>query len=155
MTPISKGSMEATFRPESLSAWSAATIAYCVKRSVRRSSLRSSRGLGSKFFISQAKRVLKCLGSKCVIGPAPLLPATNCCQKESGSFPRGVTAPMPVTTTFFMSIFGFSIYVIWPNHRRQIGYFPVNAHILQQLVQCPGEDLSGQYAGQEQGGQQG
>src|SRR5688572_26096153 len=37
--------------------------------------------------------------SKCVIGPAPLLPARMLVQVVSTSAPKGVTSPRPVTTT--------------------------------------------------------
>src|SRR6478735_7406880 len=42
--------------------------------------------------------------SKCVIGPAPLLPATMFAQVVSTSPPSGVTRPSPVTTTRRISI---------------------------------------------------
>src|SRR4051794_16660849 len=38
-------------------------------------------------------------GSKRLIGLTPLLPASAACQLLSMSWPRGVTAPMPVITT--------------------------------------------------------
>jgi hypothetical protein len=44
-------------------------------------------------------RVVKALASKTVIGPTPDSPATRRRQNSSREFPRGVTAPMPVTTT--------------------------------------------------------
>ena len=47
-----------------------------------------------------------------VMGPAPLLPAINCAQKAAISFPRGVMAPMPVTTTLFIIYFFGSNYFL-------------------------------------------
>ena len=39
-----------------------------------------------------------------VSGAAPLLPANMASQVSLGVLPRGVTAPIPVTTTLFNSI---------------------------------------------------
>src|SRR5688572_4410332 len=50
-------------------------------------------------FTSQAMRHFWSLASKCVIGPAPLLPARIFFQVVSTSAPKGVTSPRPVTTT--------------------------------------------------------
>src|SRR5882757_11515898 len=94
--------MEARSSPESFIAWPAAARAYWVNRSVLLISFLSSDPLASKFFTSQAKRVLNREASNLVMGPAPLLPATRLFQKDWTSLPRGVIAPRPVTTTFFI-----------------------------------------------------
>src|SRR4029078_3055446 len=55
--------------------------------------------VGSKSFSSHAKWTAKPAGSNCWMGAAPLFPAVRFFQKVSASFPSGVTAPTPVTTT--------------------------------------------------------
>src|SRR6476469_3088709 len=85
--------------PESCSAMRAAATMRCAKRSILRIFLRSMYSCGSKSFTSQANFTSNSDGSNCVIGPAPLRPATRFSQVVSTSFPRGVIMPIPVITT--------------------------------------------------------
>src|SRR5919197_3902085 len=84
---------------ESSSAMRGAAMIICAKRSIRRAFLCSSHFVGSKSLTSQAKWTANSEGSNALIGAAPLLPAVRFVQKVSASFPSGVTAPIPVTTT--------------------------------------------------------
>ena len=77
----------------------AATKANCVKRSMRRASLRPISCSGFHSLTSPAMRVMKSLASKAVIGAMPDSPAIRRFQKSSRVLPIGVTAPSPVTTT--------------------------------------------------------
>src|SRR6476620_11674784 len=61
--------------------------------------------LTSKFFTSQANLVLNEVESKRVIGAAPLFPAFRFSQNSGIVLPRGVSAPIPVTTTRFKVMF--------------------------------------------------
>src|ERR1700756_355858 len=54
---------------------------------------------GSKFFTSPAILQSNAAGSKCVIGPMPLTPATRFFQLSSVPMPSAQTSPTPVTTT--------------------------------------------------------
>ena len=74
MTPTRSGSSLAMSRPESFTAMSAAASANWMKRSFRRTSLRSMYFSGSNPFTSPAMRVGKVEASNWVIGPIPLLP---------------------------------------------------------------------------------
>jgi len=85
--------------PESASAMRAAATIICAKRSSFRALRCSIHLVGSKSFSSHAKCTAKPAGSNCWMGAAPLLPAVRFSQKVSASFPSGVTAPTPVTTT--------------------------------------------------------
>ncbi len=58
---------------------------------------------GSKSLTSAAKRVEKSVASNAVMGPTPLSPAMSRRQNSSLVFPKGVTAPRPVTTTRLLS----------------------------------------------------
>src|ERR687887_784088 len=86
-------------RPESSSAIRAAATIICAKRSIFRAFRYSIHFVGSKSFSSQAKCTANSEGSNCWISAAPLCPAVRFVQNVSASFPRGVTAPTPVTTT--------------------------------------------------------
>src|ERR1041385_3241982 len=74
------------------------------KRSRCLSSRLSNHLLASKPFTSQPNLVAKSVTSNCVIGAAPLLPASKDAHVVSRSLPIGVTRPMPVTTTRRMGI---------------------------------------------------
>src|SRR5262249_21746074 len=60
---------------------------------------------------SAAIRVGKVRASNSVMGPTPLLPASNADQVDSRSRPVGVTIPIPVTTTRRME----TILSVWPS----------------------------------------
>ncbi len=77
----------------------AATKANCVKRSIRRASLRPISSSGLKSLTSAAMRASKRPASKAVIGATPDSPAIRRLQNSSRVLPTGVTAPSPVTTT--------------------------------------------------------
>ncbi len=70
-----------------------------MKMSIFFSSFFSMNCSGSKFFTSPANRVEKCVASKRVIGPMPLVPAHNASQFAWVPIPTGDTRPTPVTTT--------------------------------------------------------
>jgi hypothetical protein len=55
--------------------------------------------VGSKSFSSAATRTWYALASKERIQSIPLSPSTAARHVEGASFPSGVTAPSPVTTT--------------------------------------------------------
>ena len=61
--------------------------------------LGSMRSFATKSFSSAASVALYPVVSKRVIGPIPTFPSFTPFQKLSTSFPIGVTAPSPVTTT--------------------------------------------------------
>ena len=61
--------------------------------------LGSMRSFATKPFSSAASVALYPVVSKRVIGPIPTFPSFTPLQKLSTSFPIGVTAPSPVTTT--------------------------------------------------------
>src|SRR5436309_951989 len=60
---------------------------------------------GSKFFTSPAILQSNAAGSKCVIGPMPLTPATRFFQLSSVPMPSAQTSPTPVTTTRRVTVF--------------------------------------------------
>src|SRR5262249_47082033 len=76
-----------------------ATIAYWMKRSSFFSSFFSITLRGSKLLTSAAIRASRRLGSNRVMGPTPDWPSQMARQYSGTEFPRGVTAPNPVTTT--------------------------------------------------------
>src|SRR6266550_1706537 len=88
--------------PESSSAIRAAAMTIWANRSIFRALRYSIHLVGSKSFSSHAKCTAYPEGSKAWIGAAPLSPAVKFFQKVSASFPSGVTAPTPVTTTRFL-----------------------------------------------------
>src|SRR5215211_9178023 len=86
--------------PLSRTAISEAATAYCVNRSIRRASLRSSPyASGWKSFTSAAMETWIFPTSKRVIGATPLFPLSIACQFFSTPVPRPVMRPVPVTTT--------------------------------------------------------
>src|SRR6478672_5006755 len=99
MTPVRSGEGNLPSSPACDTAWCAAAMANCAKRSYRRASFRSMYFSGSKPFTSQAKRTDSFWGSNFVIRAAPEVPASSALQVESTSVPTGVTRPRPVTTT--------------------------------------------------------
>src|SRR5919201_830880 len=96
--PTRSGSFTVS-RPASLSACDAAATPRCVKRSVRRASLRSMYCVASKPFTSPAICVSYGAGSKREMRVMPLRPCVSESQLLATSSPSGVTMPMPVTTT--------------------------------------------------------
>ena len=96
----------ASSKPASFHASTAATTAYCEKRSRWRISLRSSAPVEAtypaKSFTSPATWHVQRDGSNFVILPIPLTPALMLAQAAAVPFPTGVTIPMPVITTFFI-----------------------------------------------------
>src|SRR5690625_1243537 len=101
ITPTLNLSRDSMSRFASLIASSDDTIAYCAKRSILLTSLRSKKSKGSKYLVSQANFVLNFSVSKYVIGADPLLPFFNPSQYSGIVVPIGVNAPQPVTTTRF------------------------------------------------------
>ena len=78
---------------------SAAATAYWEKGSILLAVLGSMRSFATKSLSSAASVALYPVVSKRVIGPIPTFPSFTPFQKLSTSFPIGVTAPSPVTTT--------------------------------------------------------
>src|SRR5215831_5910250 len=76
-----------------------ATIAYWMKRSSFLSSFFSITFRGSKLLTSAAIRESRRLASNRVIGPTPDRPSQTARQYSGTEFPKGVTAPSPVSTT--------------------------------------------------------
>src|SRR5213078_2833372 len=106
-TPKRVPSSLAGSRPESSTAMTEHAIAYLRYGSSRRASFLSTYFSSSKLRTSPAMRVtnwnsplavLVC-ASNFVIGPMPDLPCVSADQNSVTSLPRGVSAPMPVTTT--------------------------------------------------------
>src|SRR5262245_36760146 len=85
--------------PASSHASAAEDTAKWTNRSVRRISLGSSQGLGSKSGTSPATETGRSPASKAVIARMPLRPVVSPAQNSSTPVPTGVTGPMPVTTT--------------------------------------------------------
>ena len=88
--PLSRASSTASF---------AAASASRTFRSSLRTSFGDATPLGSKSFTSAAIRTGKALGSNERMKSIPLSPASAARHVERASFPTGVTAPRPVTTT--------------------------------------------------------
>src|SRR3989442_2452252 len=106
-TPKRVPSSLAGSRPDSSTAMTEHAIAYLRYGSSRRASFLSTYFSSSKLRTSPAMRVtnwnsplavLVC-ASNFVIGPMPDLPCVSADQNSGTSLPRGVSAPMPVTTT--------------------------------------------------------
>src|SRR2546427_1441673 len=106
-TPKRVPSSRTGSRPESSTAMTEHAIAYLRYGSSRRASFLSTYFSSSKLRTSPAMRVtnwnsplavLVC-ASNFVIGPMPDLPCVSADQNSVTSLPRGVSAPMPVTTT--------------------------------------------------------
>ena len=76
-----------------------AASAYWMKRSSFLSSFFSITFSGSKPLTSAAILASRRLGSNRVMGPTPDRPSQMARQYSGTEFPRGVTAPSPVTTT--------------------------------------------------------
>src|SRR5690606_737772 len=98
-TPTRLRFTSAVSRPDCVTAWCDAAMAYWAKRPHRFDSLRSMYSSGSKPFTSHAKRTCWLLASNLVIGAAPDLPASRFAQLSSVVSPTGDTRPSPVTTT--------------------------------------------------------
>ena len=98
-TPTRKLSSLARSRPESASAMPEAATAICEKRAMRCAALRSRNSCGSKLFTWQANFVASRSVGKRTMGLAPLRPSIRPCQYSSTFLPRGLTVPIPVTTT--------------------------------------------------------
>ena len=81
----------------------AATNAYWAKRSMRRASLRPIRASGSKPFDFGRDARAEIGSVEGFDRATPDSPATSRFQNSSRVFPRGVTAPRPVTTTLRLS----------------------------------------------------
>ncbi len=63
---------------------------------------------------SAASFALKSEASNLVMGPIPCRPAARLSHMDAISFPTGVTAPSPVTTTLFISIHLALIHIARP-----------------------------------------
>src|ERR1700683_3637511 len=98
-TPIRCELASVTANPESRMACMPPTTPYCMKASMRRTSLGLKYGVKSSPLISPPKCVGKLLVSKRVIGAMPLRPATIDAHAAETSLPTGDTIPRPVTTT--------------------------------------------------------
>ena len=103
-TPTLSSSAKGSESPASARASWAVAMASCEQRAIRRASLKLMYCLGSKPFISPAIREGKELASNWVTGPTPDLPATNPSHVSFTVKPRGVMAPMPVTTTLSLML---------------------------------------------------
>ena len=90
-------------RPASATASRAAASASRTLRSSFRTSFGEATALGSKSFTSAAMRTGNPLASNERMKSTPLSPATAARHVERASFPIGVTAPSPVTTTLRIS----------------------------------------------------
>src|SRR5688572_14529966 len=102
MAPVRHASASSSMgfgRPASAIASATAAQAKWTYRSFRRTSFFGMIVSASKPLISPATLLAVLTGSKVVIGPIPLRPLTRPSQKAATSFPMGVMAPMPVTTT--------------------------------------------------------
>ena len=92
--------------PASSNASLEAATANWEKRSILLAVFGSMHAFGSKSFTSAASFALYSVVSNAVIGAIPTFFSFKPFQKDSTSFPIGVTAPKPVTTTLlfmFMS----------------------------------------------------
>src|SRR5882672_3070581 len=99
ITPHRSPSGLSAGRPASLSASPVAARPNWMKRSFRRASFLSMNWPGSKFFTSPAIRLGRSFASKSVIAPTPDLPAMAASHDSLVPIPKGVTRPIPVTTT--------------------------------------------------------
>src|SRR3954463_2776072 len=99
ITPQRNGSSFEKSSPESFTASMPATIANCVKRSIRFSSLRSTYPSVVQLWMSPANFTLCWLVSNARSSCTPLWPRRIFCQRSSTLQLSDVTAPMPVTTT--------------------------------------------------------
>src|SRR5215208_7158952 len=92
------------FRPESPIASRAAATAHTTFRSSFRASLGETTLVGSKSLTSAATRTGNSDASNARMKSTPLRPASAASQDDATSFPIGVTAPSPVTTTLVMTL---------------------------------------------------
>src|SRR3954470_16005335 len=99
ITPVRSPRGLSVGRPASLSARSVAARPNWMNRSFRRASFLSMNLAGSKLFTSPAMRLGRSLASKRVMGPTPDLPAMAASHDSLVPMPKGVTRPIPVTTT--------------------------------------------------------
>src|SRR3954464_3726528 len=99
MTPTRSPSGLSRGSPESSSAIFVAASPNWMNRSLRRASFLSMNCAASNPFTSPAMRLGRSFASKRGRRPMPLLPARTACQLGSLPMPRGVTRPIPVTTT--------------------------------------------------------
>ena len=97
-TPTSSG-MAPMSRPESVTASRASATPRATQREVRRSSLAPRWSTGSNPFTSPAMCVARSETSHSEMGTIPGRPRRHASQLAATSLPRGVTAPIPVTTT--------------------------------------------------------
>ncbi len=99
MTPKRSGSASSAASPASAMASMEATIANCVKRSMRRASLDPMTLSGAKSLTWPTTFELKSVLSKRSRTPIPFSPARIPRQKSFTLLPSGFTVPRPVTTT--------------------------------------------------------